>query len=264
MTSGSLFWTIVIAAIGGALVFVGLLLEQMAEKSWYENARDLKFSRRAKFTGEWLVIIGVGVEVVVGCNSAIIEWKNDPQKKPIASASAMARIIFKLENKPRSPLDSFFKPSENDTVGWNAGVTFESGSNTLLSLRTTSDVSTWNMGSEIERECRILFKENPLDFLETESDRNKILVKQFNDVDSVILYVSELQTNTEVVSGNVYLTVNNLKWSFAIPPQKTKWGLITMQKITNSAGITESKVRRLQIGDFVSPPRWTNLWYDGK
>jgi hypothetical protein len=156
-------------------------------------------------------------------------------------------------------VETFFKP-DPDVVPWRASVSFASGTNGLINLVASPyDWSLWNMGSDVEREVRIVFKEDPMNFLQHESDRDKITVKQFNEADSVVMFVSQLQTNTVVVSGRVTLTVNDLKWSFDIPPQKPRWGAITLQKTNNT-----TTIKRIQFIDFVYPPRFTNEWYDGK
>lgn len=241
-------------------------MERFAEKDLYKNVNCFRNWKSAKVWGEWFVIVGIVIEVVVGSVTAISQWRADPMKKPIASASARARIIFKLSEKQtdRELLEPFFKPGPDDAAGWTAEIKFASGTNGLLVLEARQmDVAIWIMGSDIEKECRILLKEDPFDFLESESDRN-IPVNRFDDVDSFILYVAELPTNVVVVTGNVYLTVNDSKWTFDIPPQKPKWGLITMQKTTDKNGNPQAEILRVPISDFVYPPRFTNRWYDGK
>ena len=259
----SLLSAFVFATIGGLAVLGGLALEKFSD--WL-NERFLGGYKPHKWSGEigwWILMAGIVIETGVAGGSAISQWQNDPLKKPIASASARARIIFKLNEKDNHPF-AFFESSSNDFVGWNASIRFASGTNGLLVLEAGQpDVAVWNMGSENERECRIVFKENPFNFLETEDSRN-IPVKQFNSVDSFFVYVAELPTNVVVVTGNVYLAVNDSKWTFDIPPQKPQWGLITMQKTKNSEGTPEVKILRVPISDFVYPPRFTNRWYDGQ
>src|ERR1700722_10824026 len=104
MTNGSLFWTIAIASLGGAIVFVGLLMEQLAEKTWYSHANAFRLWKRVNFIGEWLVIIGVGIEVYIGCKTAVDEWKNNPLKQPVSQVSAVFLIEVSANNyNPKAP-----------------------------------------------------------------------------------------------------------------------------------------------------------------
>lgn len=245
---------------------VGLLMEVLSEKKWFKNVNSFRRCEVIKKAGEWFVISGIVVEVVVSGVLAKGEWQNDSWNRPIASASAFARIITSQNPRP----SSFFNlPPEYEGIGWHAGITFIngtslSGSNVLLQVEASqSDVSAWEMGSSTNREWRIAFHENPFNFLQSESDRNKIFVKQFDGVRALILSMP-FETNMVVETGSVVLTVNNFKWTFDIPRQKPKWGIISMQKNEDSTGHIETQVLRVPISDFVYPPRFTNRVYDGK
>ena len=155
MTSGSFFWTVLSAAIGGLIVFFGLVLEQLAEKSWYASVRASKFWKSTKVAGEWLVLIGVGIEVMVAAVTAANEWGSDPLKKPIASASASASIVFLMAEKGISP-NVFFDASPDTLAPWGAWIRFSSGKDGLLILSAAQpDCAIWAMGSDIKREVRI-------------------------------------------------------------------------------------------------------------
>jgi hypothetical protein len=45
------------------LVFAGLWLETLAEKEWFRSLNILIAWKKRKRWGEWLVVIGVGVEI---------------------------------------------------------------------------------------------------------------------------------------------------------------------------------------------------------
>ena len=262
--TGSSFWFVFSACIGGIIVLVGLLMEVLAEKEKYKNITDFHCCESTRKWGEWFVISGIVVEVVVAGLVAKDEWQSDSRNKPIANASAIVRLI--ISQDPRNPL---FTMAPDDGFGWNLSMSFINGtsligSTVLLRLKASqSDAAGWNMGSDTNREWRIAFHEDPFDFLSSESDRNKILVKQFDAVKALILAMP-FETNMVVESGSVLLTVNNFKWTFDIPKQKPKWGIISMQIVIDSTGHLIPQVLRVPISDFVSPPRFTNRIYDGK
>jgi hypothetical protein len=261
----SYFWPVVSACAAGGVLLVGLLMEVLAEKKRYQTIASFRRWASAKRWGEWLVIVGVLGEVVVAGVTAINERRNDPWNKPIATASAFADIVTSQNPRPAS----FFNlPPEDEGRGWGASLVFIAGtnlnSNVILRLSASpAEASAWNMGSTTNREWRIIFHENPLDFLSSESDRNKVLVKRFNEVNALILNMP-FETNMVVESGFVVLTVNNLKWRFDIPRQRPRWGMISMTQSKDSTGSLKASILRVPIADFVSPPRFTNRWYDGQ
>jgi hypothetical protein len=258
MTTESLFCTVVIAGSGGAFVVIGLLMETLAERDFFKSIKQIHRLKRIRHWGERLVIGGVAVEVVLAGATAFSEWRKDPLKKPIAYASARVRVIIKTGSN-MTPL--FVNPDQTN-FGWGAWMRFSSGSNVLLQL-TADRLSMWNMGTTNERACRMEFREDALDFVNEDINRLKTSVKQFDGIDSLILKMPDMETNAEVVSGTVLLTVNDFTWKLDIPREISKWGLITMQK-TNRAGSTEAQVLRVPVSDWAYPPRFTNSWYDGK
>ena len=263
MTTESLFWTVVFVGSGGFIVLLGLLMEQSAEKTFFENVKQFRRFKRVRLLGEWFVIIGVFIEVLIAGWTAKEEWRNDPLKKPVASASARVRIIVKMS----SNMTPLFVNPEQTKFGWSAGISFFNwkSKNVLLALKAIPDnCASWRMGTTNEQEVRMEFHEDPLNFLEDQSKRFNTLVKQVNNVDSFVLHLPDMETNAEVVSGSVFLIVNDFTWAFDVPHQVTKWGFITMQKTIDSSGKPEAKILRIPISDWVYPPRFTNRWYDGK
>lgn len=75
METQSYFGEIVVAGIGGLVVVIGLLMEHFGDRDWYEykHLPEVR-SKSVRYIGEWLVIIGVLVEVVVACKTANDEW----------------------------------------------------------------------------------------------------------------------------------------------------------------------------------------------
>ena len=100
-----MFTEVVIAAIGGVIVVVGLLMEHFGEKDWYKDSNHFDKCKSIYKKGEWFVIAGVGIEVVVAILTAIGEWnlrqlaqKNDPLKQPVAQVSAVVNILVNATN----------------------------------------------------------------------------------------------------------------------------------------------------------------------
>ena len=105
MTTGSIFWLVVVAASGGVFVFVGLLMERFSEKDWHKNLSDFRRSKSRMVWGEWIVIAGIVVEIGVGIFSAVDAWqtrqmaiKDDPLNQPISEISANLHIEVKATN----------------------------------------------------------------------------------------------------------------------------------------------------------------------
>src|SRR5258707_13796247 len=99
MTTGSIFWVVVSAISGGAFVLAGVLMERFSEKDWHKNLSDFRRCKSRNIYGEWLVIIGIGIEMVVGIFSAVNAWKNNPQNASISEISAI--VDFKVKENKR-------------------------------------------------------------------------------------------------------------------------------------------------------------------
>lgn len=123
------------------------------------------------------------------------------------------------------------------------------------------------MGTTNQRDARLEFAEDKASFNSFDVDLkgSKTIVKQFNEVDSFILQFSEMDRNAEVVSGLVVLHVNDSTWEYDVPPQKPKWGLVTMRRTRDKKGKLISEVKPVPVIDFVEPPRvQKEQVYDGK
>jgi hypothetical protein len=103
-------WVIVSAALGGIIVFAGLLLEKIAE--WKNEKFGPPFFKPHKFMGEcgwWILMFGIAAEIVVAVWSANDAWqtrqmaiKNDPVNLPIKSMAVAARLLILANNSPDS------------------------------------------------------------------------------------------------------------------------------------------------------------------
>jgi hypothetical protein len=104
------FVEILVAALGGLLVGIGLLMEHFGDnKEWYEYKFLTETRRKSvKYIGEWFVIIGVGIEVAVAAITAEGERqmrqmviKNDPKNLPIVSIIGRVSLVL------QQPFDGF-------------------------------------------------------------------------------------------------------------------------------------------------------------
>ncbi|HUA68052.1 MAG TPA: hypothetical protein VMA13_05845 [Candidatus Saccharimonadales bacterium] len=95
MTTVSLFWFVIFAGLGGVVVFIGLLMEKLAEKKKYENISHFRRSKLVREMGERMVIGGIVIEVAVAAFFAALDWGNEPLNRPIETVSAYARILVK-------------------------------------------------------------------------------------------------------------------------------------------------------------------------
>lgn len=97
MVNESIFVEVVFAAIGGLLVVIGLLMEHFGDMEWYEyKCLPEGRSKCIRYCGEWLVIIGVGIEVGVAVKTAIQERvKSDAWTEQMADAKTNITQIAK-------------------------------------------------------------------------------------------------------------------------------------------------------------------------
>jgi hypothetical protein len=116
----STFWIVLIACIGGVVVLVGLLFEAFAVKKWFRDIRSFRRWQTLRVWGEWLVIGGIVIEIIVAGFTAIDEWgikqiaiRNDPHKQPIFAFSAYACVVVR-PSENSGDLDNTNLPS----FGW--------------------------------------------------------------------------------------------------------------------------------------------------
>jgi hypothetical protein len=99
MTTSSVFWVVVFAASGGVIVFVGLLMERFSEKDWHQNLSDFRRCKSISVCGEWIVMVGILIEIGVGIFSAIDVWETEPSNRPIRDMSALVSFRAGLKNQ---------------------------------------------------------------------------------------------------------------------------------------------------------------------
>jgi hypothetical protein len=260
MTNGSLFWTIVFAALGGAFVVIGLLMEQVAEKSWFKSLFQFRLMKWIKLFGEWFVIIGVGFEVIVGIHAAQIEWQNAPANLPITSISAVATFRIKSDFSP-PPL-----PYSNLLEQTGAGILFLQGTNVSDKIPSISlgadavDISILNLiPNNVHPDTHdVVIKFHDSGDIIYGHFFNKWMWQNqagfFDHVKGFSIEMRQIGSNVCVLSGNVVVIANDLKWEFPIPPQKQRLGIISCKIIKNAKGQDEPEIMPLDLMDFTSRP----------
>lgn len=180
-----------------------------------------------------------------------------PENRPIVSISATARILVKGDRYMHSPITD---------DNWRSGIGFCIGTNIsqmIFSLSATkSDVEMANiLGKNTDREYFITFHKNPSSSVLPDDAGWGKPANIFNAVESFVLEMPQIETNTEVLSGSVVVTANDLNWVFDVPQQKQKYGMITSMKVKNALGKIEVKVMPTPVADISGNPVG---FFDGK
>ncbi len=217
MTTGSIFWVVVLAASGGILVFVGLLLERFSEKDWNKNVSDFRRCKSRKICGEWFVIAGIVVEIGVGILSAIDAWENEPQNRPIREMTVL--VSFRVKGGDFKEIDV-----KSLTLGRSSWVAFlmlcetnEQPSSLMPGNLIAENFSGGYLGSSPDSDRLYSLRFN----LESVGPllQKRVPVKEINKINRVILTTMFLPKNVEVVGGNATLVVNSEVWkNFTILP----------------------------------------------
>lgn len=76
----------------------------------------------------------------------------------------------------------------------------------------------------------------------------------FDHVKGLVISMRQIGSNVTVLSGNVVVTANDLKWEFPIPAQKQRLGTISCKIIKNAKGQEEAEIMPVDLMDFTSRP----------
>jgi hypothetical protein len=212
MTTGSIFWFVLFACIGGVIVLVGLLMEALSEKRWFNSIAEFRRWESAKYRGEWIVIFGIVAEIVVAGWFAKDEWQNNPLHRPISDIAALAVIEIKgsgQEITPKiepfmdalivlrdstNPVSSHVEMLISDGFRKYFAFTTERGNNAQYSLRFHLDATGLN---RINKEARAI-----------------------KNIKFLGINAFFLPTNSEVTWGHVTLIANSeIQKTFTILPQ---------------------------------------------
>jgi hypothetical protein len=201
----SYFEEIVLAGFGGLLVVIGLLMEHFGNRDWYEyKCLPEGRSKSLKWVGEWFVILGVGIEVLVACFTAANEWQNRPSNKPIASISAKIEFIVRGTNTPVSSLGGQLAIGNPESEKNGAHTLYPFFDSDFKWVYLKDSKTLWIM------EC----EEMPL----TDSFSSE-LVRDADKWNVFEIQVPFIAAGTEIIGGNIVLNINSILKTNDIPPQ---------------------------------------------
>lgn len=234
-TTGSYFWFVAAACVGGIIVFVGILLEVLADKQWFKNVRDLRFWQSAKLWGERIVLFGILIEVFAAGFAAKDEWqtrqeaiKNSPLNQPVSDVFLIANFMLKT--------NSFFVPN---SIGLDMGTSaFLMENKTPFTISLGSFGLLVSAGGEMSTQSdssgshpRLTIKFIPINI--TGPIQNGVVIRTRSPLTvgdvarriRVIRFSSNLfQTNSEIIGDSAQLFVNGKDIGvFKISPQKAQF-----------------------------------------
>lgn len=94
----SYFWYIFWAAIGGVIVFFSLIMEQLDERKWYKSVSHLRRLKWIRCCGEYMLLVGIFIEIAVSVVLAKDEWANNPANRPIESLRLNVYLVLEGTN----------------------------------------------------------------------------------------------------------------------------------------------------------------------
>jgi hypothetical protein len=234
MSTTSYFAEIVVAGIGGLLVVAGLLMEHFGDRDWYEyKCLPETRSKSLKWIGEWFVIFGVGVEVIVAGLTASAEWqtrqdvmKTAPRNQPLNSITAFVSFEYKVASNVESNevFDSFFKmygSSRQPTLDLQFAHFLRVG---RLTLKEVSSPEIWRSigNSTVGGKESLTFSwigqvpDWDIKFL----NGTNATAGDFLDAFNGFIIWTPLQYKTEILGGVMVLSFNSqIRREIPIPPQ---------------------------------------------
>ncbi|HEX3856894.1 MAG TPA: hypothetical protein VHY30_06330 [Verrucomicrobiae bacterium] len=275
MTTGSIFWAVVFAGAGGVFVFVGLLME--LETGWHKNLVAFRRYKARKFCGEWLVIIGIVIEIFVAVLSAIDAWQNEPLNRPVSDISAIVEIRVKGRDNVELPPWKVGSPSVADIILCREIVSFTNVLKIGLFFEPTNDWEIHDPSGlpnrepipvpgfpilkadkfEVTQSSQFIGPPQPHDFHEYDMlfhpdlhsvafNFGAIKVKDISKIKVLQIGLKFLPHDSEILQGTVVITVNDTHKIFYIQPQKDSCPVPDAPGIFNSFELVTTNIVQLQ------------------
>ena len=219
MENHSIFAEVVIAAIGGVIVVLGLLGELIGEKDWYKNTSHFKKIKQIKKGGEWAVILGVSIEVLVAGYTAFNEQKlrqiaikNDPLKQPVSQISAVLSLVVNATNvdvHSGISLDTSWLNFESFSLRAKNARWFEHRDNIWA-----RHVAYYTISIKYEFENLPNLVPNDIDntnISEEMLNQNITVTNTLSALNSVETYVGFLSKNAHVIKGKCIIYINGFR-----------------------------------------------------
>ena len=214
-------------------------MERFSEKDWHKNLSDFRHCKSRMVWGEWIVIIGIAVEIVVAIFSATDAWQANPLNRPIVSATADVE---------------FFILRTNSLQGWQPPKSEVESDLDKMSVRLMfkdPDVGDFPVFLECERIqkmglgdasgylIRLDFKSNSLGSQwRTEKQSKKwdnFSVKKFDEFKEADISIDGLSDKAEIGMGSCSVTLNStIERNFSIDSRSSKDKIILHANNRNS------------------------------
>jgi len=276
-SSDALSWLVVelvtmfFAMLGGGLVFWVLWKEKKSAKEMFQDIADFRASKKSTGRGWNMLMVGIAIETIVAGTFAardgleirqikIDEAKNDPLKRPITSISAVATFRIKGDFSP-PPL-----PYSNLEEMTGAGIMFLQGTNVsdkIPSIGLGADAANISILNLIPNNVHPDTHDVVISFHDSGDVMyghffNKWMWQNqagfFDGVKGFSIEMRQIGSNVNVLSGNVVVIANDLKWEFPIPAQKQRLGMISCKIIKNANGQTNAEVMPVDLMDMTGRP----------
>jgi len=181
-----------------------------------------------------------------------------PENRPITSISAIATFRIKGDFSP-PPMPY---PDLGEMSG--ASIMFLQGTNISDSVPNlgigaeAADISIFNLipNNEHPDTHDVVIKFHDAGDVMSGHFFNKWMWRNkagfFDHVKGLVISMRQIGSNVNVLSGNVVVTANDLKWEFPIPPQRQRLGTISSKVIKNAKGQDEVEVMPVDLMDCTS------------
>jgi hypothetical protein len=254
--SSSMAW----ALAGGLFVALGLIIERFSE--WLDE-RFLGEYRAHKKSDVWgwrILMFGICIEIADAGWTANEIKGNDPRNRPITSISAIATFRIKGDFSP-PPLPY---PDLGEMSG--AGISFFQGTNVsdkIPSIGLGADAANISILNLIPNNVHPDTHDVVISFHDSGDVMyghffNKWMWQNqavfFDHVKGFSIGMRQIGSNVNVLSGNVIVIANDLKWEFPIPAQKQRLGMISCKIIKNASGHANAEVMPVDLIDITGRP----------
>jgi hypothetical protein len=244
--------------------------------------------KKLKTFCEWLLIFGIFGEI--GClpfslygtasaekDAAIARLEtaklqlqieqDKPGNRPITSISAVATFRIKGDFSP-PPL-----PYANLMEMTGASISFLQGTNIadgVPSIGISADAANISILNLIPNNVHpdthdVVISFHGGDDAVTGHYYNKWMWQNhagfFDHVKGLVIEMRQIGSNVNILSGNVVVTANDLKWEFPIPAQKQRLGTISCKLGKNANNEDEAQIMPVSLMDMTGRPLG---YFDGK
>jgi hypothetical protein len=224
MEGSSLFWYVFWAGIGGVLVLVGIVVEELSDKPWYKSQESQKRWKRAKALAIWLGVTGgIFIEVIVAGATAYKEWTNSPQNNPplTVAADAVLEINTPSIKEPTSTTGfRIVSDGSNMSSGGFASMNFFEGSRTLALVLSSDSCDVIQKGTNFD--CVIGFRGSPLNLeIKHIAESKQTVGELVSTINDFELLPFCFTNNVKILGGTVNLILNGyVVKTLPIPPQE--------------------------------------------